>query len=181
MERIVLKRNIIIGIVAVAILVVAVAAYAYDLYGSGTLQIEITDPPTGWGVVTQVYVYYSSVEVHRSSAGNQSGWSTVVGTSAWISLIQILNLNKTLGSGGLQAGTYDIIRFDNPTAIVTIGIDHNRTATFENGQLEGLIIQGGGLQMNAGKTSQLLVELSVTVNFTINGTILDPTVRAVPI
>ncbi|MDQ1280180.1 MAG: hypothetical protein QG670_1443 [Thermoproteota archaeon] len=70
--------------------------YVYNSYGSGTLQIKITDPPD-WGQAAQVYLKYSIIEIHKADAGNESGWFMIIEQSAWINLTKVLNVNQTLG------------------------------------------------------------------------------------
>ncbi|MDH2901449.1 MAG: hypothetical protein PXY39_10805, partial [archaeon] len=42
--------------------------------GSGTMQLSMIDPPNVPSNVVDVYVNYSSIQVHEANAGNQSGW-----------------------------------------------------------------------------------------------------------
>lgn len=167
-------------VVVVAIVVVAAGTYAFLTYGSGTLEILITDPPN-WNGATQVYINYSAIEVHRADAAdNQSGWSTVVSTSAWINLTRTLSVSQTIGSSGLTAGKYNLIRFNILQAKVTMG-DANYTATVPSGKLQIDITQGG-VQVNAGQTSRLLIELNIMIEGTISGGLtIVPAIRATPI
>jgi hypothetical protein len=70
------NRKLILSILAVVIL--AGTFLGYKTFGNGTLVVEMTDPPQGWGDASHVYFKYSSVELHRAEAGNQTGWITVV-------------------------------------------------------------------------------------------------------
>lgn len=178
-----MKRTTIVAIVIVAIIVVVAGAYAFLAYGPGTLEIQMTDPPTNWGGATQVYINYSAIEVHRADAAdNQSGWSTVVSTSGWVNLTQTLSVNKTIGSGGLQAGKYNLIRFSILQAFVTIG-GANHTAAVPSGKLQIAITQGG-VQISAGQTSRLLIELNIKVEGATSPYTelrIVPDIRAIPI
>ena len=104
------NRKLILSILAVVIL--AGAFLGYRTFGNGTLVVEMTDPPQGWGDASHVYIKYSSVELHRADAGNQTGWITVVDNGAWIDLTETLNSSKALGSSSLQAGKYNLVRFE---------------------------------------------------------------------
>jgi len=176
-----LKQITIVAIVIIAITIVTAGTFAYLTYGSGTLEIQVTDPPADWNSATGILLNYSAIEVHKADAAdNQSGWQTVISTSGVINLTQMLDVNKTLGSGGLQAGKYNLIRFSTVKAIVTIG-NVNYTATVPPDKLQVAITQGG-IQIGAGRTSRLLIDLNIRVEGTIeNGLIVVPDIRATPI
>lgn len=168
-----------IVVVIVAVVAVVAGAFAYLTYGPGTLQILITDPPSRWGAASQIYINYSSIEVHRADAGDDSGWFTIVDSSAWINLTQILDVNQTIGSKSLQAGKYNLIRFNIFEANVTVA-NVNYTATVPSGKLQIAITQGG-ITINAGQTARLLIELNAKVEGSIqSGFRLVPDVRATP-
>jgi len=147
--------------VIVMIILIAVAFTAYFNFGSGIIEIRITDPPQSWGEAAQVYLNYSTIEVHRAQPDNESGWYTVVDKSAWINLTRTLDINQTIGVKNLQAGMYNLIRFQILDARVTVG-GINYTATVPSSQLTIAITQGG-IRINAGQTSDLLIELNVEV------------------
>lgn len=163
------------------ILIVAVALFAYFSYGSGNLEIQITDPPINWGAATQVYLNYSAIEIHRAQADNESGWFTIVDQSAWINLTRTLDVNQTLGFKSLQAGLYNLIRFRIFQALVTVsGV--NLTASVPSGRLQ-VAITRGGITINTGQRAILLIELNIkVVGSIIEGfSIVVPDVRATPI
>jgi len=169
------------GVVVVAIVVIAsVAVFAYFSYGSGTLRIQLTDPPVDWGGATQVYLNFSAIEVHRADAGNESGWFTAVDIGGWINLTQTLDVNETIGDQNLQAGKYNLIRLEILEAKITVG-GINFTATVPNGTLQ-IAITEGGVQVNAGQMSTLLIELNVKIQGSeTSGFHLVPDVRAAPV
>ncbi len=167
------------AIVVVAIVIVAVGAYAFFTYGSGTLELIMNDPPLDWGLATQVYVNYSSIEVHRADAGNVSGWSTAASTGGVINLTEILDLNQTIGSMSLQAGKYNLLRFAVLDATVTVA-DVNYTATVSNGNVQ-IAITEGGINVSAGQTSKLLIRLDVIVEGSVGSFKVTPDVRATPV
>jgi hypothetical protein len=167
-------------VVIVAVVLVIAGAFAYLTYGSGTLRILITDPPSRWGPASQIYINYSAIEVHRADAGDESGWLTIVDSSAWLNLTQTLDVNQTLGSKSLQAGKYNLMRFSILEANITVA-NVNYTATVPSGKLQIAITQGG-ININAGQTASLLIDLNAKVEGSIEtGFRLVPDVRASPI
>jgi len=163
-----------IVVAAVALVLVASSVFVYNAYGSGTVEIKITDPPK-WGQATQVYLNYSSIELHRADAGNESGWFTIVDKSAWINLTKVLNVNQTIGYKSLQAGLYNLIRFQISDAIVTVA-GKNYTATVPSGKLQ-ITITKGGIRITTGQTAALLIDLETKVE---GSYMIAPDVRAVP-
>ncbi len=177
-----LKGTTIAAILIVVIAIVAVGTYAFLTYGSGTLEIQMTDPPTDWSGATQVYINYSAIEIHREDAAdNESGWSTV-GNGGWINLTKTLDLNETIDTGSLQPGKYNLIRFSILQANVTIG-DANYTANVPSGTLQIAITQGG-IQISAMQTSKLLIQLDIKIQGATSPYTelrIVPDVRATPI
>ncbi len=170
----------IIGIVVI-IIIAGVSVFAYMTYFSqGTLKIEMTDPPE-WGPATQVYINYSSIEIHRADAANESGWSTIPGTGGTINLTQFVDINQTIGSANLQPGTYNLIRFTILQANVTVN-GTLYSATVPSGELQ-ITITEGGIKVNATQTSAVLIELNARVEGSVDSgfSMLVPDIRAEPI
>jgi len=156
------KKEVFVTIVVV--LIAAAALFAYFNYGSGTLEIEISNPPNDWGEATQVYLNYSAIEIHRAQTNNESGWFTVVEKSACINLTRTLNVNQTIGYASLQAGLYDLIRFRISDASVTVD-DKNYTASMlPSDKLEIEITNG--IRVNTGQKATMLIEVDVQVEGT---------------
>ncbi len=171
------------SVAIIAIVVIAAAAlFAYFNYGTGIIEIKMTDPPQSWGEATHVYLNYSAIEIHRSQSDNESGWHTVVDKSAWINLTRTLDANQTIGAKNLQAGVYNLIRFQLLEARVTVsGINH--TAVPPSGKLTVPITQNE-IHVNAGQTTALLIDLNVKVEGSKtagNFKLLVPAVRATPV
>ena len=148
-------------IAAVAIIVAfSIGSLVYTAYGSGTLVFKMTDPPTDWGPVEDVYINYTNIQIHRADPGNQSGW-ILTGISGALNLLEIVDFNKTIGQLSLQAGLYDFVRFNVTNAIVTYdGVKYS--AFVENGMLNVPIIPEG-VRVRAGNTASMLIDISVKV------------------
>jgi hypothetical protein len=171
------RKMLLIGILLV--IVIAGAYMGYTAYGTGRLEVRITDPPKDWGQATDVYIQFSEIMVHRADSGNESGWYTVVSGLGWIDLGSTLNSSKALGVGNLQAGKYNQIRFTVEEAIVTLdGVNH--TANVSSGTLKVSIIQGG-VNIVAGQTSYLLIDITPKVVGSVaQGLRVVPSAKALP-
>ena len=173
-----------IAVIVVVVMIVAAGLFFYINYGSGVLDVKITDPPLEWGQVTQIYLNISAVEIHRAQSGNESGWTTLIDQSSWINLTKTLDVNQTIGVKNLQAGKYNLIRFEILEAIVTVA-GANHTALVPSGEITLAIAKGGvpsGVQINTGQTSTVLIELDITVQESgAFGFRLVPGIRAEPV
>lgn len=176
-----MRRRTQIALTIVAVVIAAAALFAYFNYGSGNLEIKMRDPPSAWGEATQVYINYSAIEIHRAQAGNDSGWFTIVEKSAWINLTRTLDVNQTIGRQTLQAGLYNLIRFRILDARVTVS-GMNYTASVPSGELT-IAITLGGLQINTGQATALLIDINVKVEGSRAAGFfrLVPAVRATPV
>lgn len=153
--------------------------YGYFTYGHGTLVVQMMDPPEHWGPASKVYIRYSEIMVHRADAENESGWFTAVQSDGWIDLSAVLNVSKAIGQGSLQAGLYNLIRFNITEAKVTIN-GENKTATVESGMLN-VPITRGGIKVNAGQTAYLVIDITPrVVGSEAQGFRLVPAARALP-
>ncbi|MDG6904930.1 MAG: DUF4382 domain-containing protein [Nitrososphaerota archaeon] len=148
---------------------------------TGTLQLSMIDPPNVPANVVQVYINYTSIQVHVANAGNQSGWYNVT-SKGTIDLTKIVNSSAVLGSAKLPVGTYNIVRFNVTSAMVTIngtsGKLTNYTATVPSGMLQSVIT--GGVNVQANTTSGLLVDTSPKVTGSNGSYILVPSITAKP-
>jgi len=175
-----LKLKTEIAVIVVVVMIIAAGLYFYINYGSGVLDVKITDPPLEWGQVTQIYLNISAVEIHRAQSGNESGWTTIMDKSNWINLTKTLDVNQTIGFKNLQASKYNLIRFEILEALVTVA-GANHTAQVPSDEIT-LAITKGGVQINTGQTSTVLIDLNVTVQESgAFGFRLVPAMRAVPI
>ena len=174
-----MEQNRKVVLTAAAVIIIVGVFLGYRTFGNGSLVVQMSDPPREWGDATNVYIKYSAVEVHRADAGNQSGWITVVNNASWIDLKNTLNSSKTLGSNSMQAGKYNLIRFEVLEAIVTInGV--NSSATVASGKLNIAIVQGG-VTISAGQTTSVLIDITPKITGSpTQGYRLVPAAKALP-
>ena len=148
---------------------------------SGVLQLAMIDPPHVPANVVDVYVNYSAIEVHISNAGNDSGWYNVT-SSGSLNLTGIVNASTILGSVSLPNGTYNIVRFNVTSAVVTVnsssGVLTNHTANVPSGKVQTVI--KGGVNVRPNTTSALLVDISPTVTSANGSYTLIPSASAQP-
>ncbi len=80
----------------------------------GTIEIRVTDPPPA--DVKSAVVHFNSVKVHKvsdntSESDNISGWITVIGEGSF-DLMDVIGVEKVLGSANVTAGSFTQIRMD---------------------------------------------------------------------
>ena len=71
--------------------------------------------------VTKIDVTLTSLEVHQTSAGQDSGWVTLTTPSGSFDLMAIESVENLISSTEITAGSYNQIRFYVNTATVTTG------------------------------------------------------------
>ena len=148
---------------------------------TGVLGVSLTDPPTLPPSVTNVFITYSSIQVHLVSAGNSSGWYTVA-SSGSIDLLKVINVSLTLGSSEVVTGEFNLIAFNITSAAVTVnGV--NQTAYVPADRINVPIL--GGVSVTKGNSSGVLVDLSPEVVPYQNGTSISyalvPAAKSLPI
>ena len=170
----ILLSGAIAGIIAVVLVVAAILIPGAGVFkttsttsssNSGTLGIELTDPPTVPPGVTDVYISYSEMAVHVAHAGNQSGWYQIA-PAGEIDLMSILNTSITLGSASVNSGVYNAIGFNITSATVTAN-GANQTAFITNDKMYIPLV--GGIQVQSGVSVGVLVDMSPTVIAVMNG------------
>ncbi len=148
---------------------------------TGLLGVSLTDPPIVPPGVTDVYISYSSVEVHVADAGNEDGWYQVADAGS-VDLMSLVNVSLTLGSAQVQTGVFNLIAFNITSAAVTIN-GANVTAYVPANRINVPIV--GGITVSTGNSSGVLVDLSPEVVPYQNGTsisyVLVPEARSLPI
>lgn len=176
------KRNVLLSgtiaaIIAISLIVAAVFVPGAGIFSrqttstplsstqTGTLGVQLTDPPTVPPGVTQVYVSYSEMAVHVSDAGNLSGWYQVA-PAGEIDLMSILNTSITIGSAPVKVGEFNAIGFNITSATVTAnGV--NQSAFISSHKLVVPLV--GGVLVGSGASIGILVDLSPTVLAVTNG------------
>jgi len=174
-EKGLLKTRSLVAI-SISIVVVAGTVLAYTTFGSGNLVLKMKDPPSGWGPAEAVYITFTDIMIHRADAGDESGWFSTGVSATNLSLVGMVNVSKVIGQTSLQAGLYNIVRFNITQAIVTVkGV--NYTCTVESGKLN-VPITGGGIRINAGQTSYLEIDINPTITGKSGNYKLAPAARA---
>jgi len=150
-------------------------------YGpTGILGVSLTDPPIVPAGVTDVFISYSSIEVHIADAGNQDGWYQVADAGS-VDLMSLINVSLTLGSAPVQTGVFNLISFNITSAGITLnGV--NETAYVPANRINLPIV--GGISVSSGNSSGVLVDLSPQVVPYQNGTsvsyVLVPEAKSLP-
>ncbi len=169
------------------LIVLVVAAIALYLFatsihqGTSKLAVQMTDPPSVPSGTQQLLVTYSSVEVHASGNGNQSGWVNASG-SGTVDLMALTNITNTIASTNVaENSTINLVRFDITSARIVInGTAYN--VTMPNSQINIAIT---GQQKINSSSSAVLVDLFPTVTArgsgSASGYVLVPAARAIVI
>lgn len=172
-----MKKGITVGVLVA--LVIIIGAFTYFTYGYGTLVVKMKDPPDHWGSAANIYIHYSEIMIHKANVGNKSGWFTAVESDGWIDLSTAVNVSKTIGQGSLQAGKYNLVRFQILDSIVTVE-GENYTATVESGEIT-ISITEGGIRVDAGQTAYLVIDINPKVVGSLStGFKLVPAAKASP-
>lgn len=129
---------------------------------SGSLAVLITDPPNVPSGVSGVYMAYTNLQVHSSSAGNSSGWTTLGPSSGSVDLVGLVNSTRTIALSSVAAGSFNEIGFQISSVTVTYAGANYSSNIFHNSQSVTAQI-GGGVQVSHGETSIALLDLSPTV------------------
>lgn len=132
---------------------------------TGTLGVQLTDPPALPPGVTNDYINYSGIFVHVADAGNSSGWYQIA-PAGEIDLMSVLNTSITLGSANVSTGLYNALGFNVTSATVTAnGV--NQTAFLSSNHLIVPLVPR--IQVNASASEGVLIDLSPTVLAVQNG------------
>ncbi len=104
--------------------------------------------------MTDVYISYSSVQVHVADAGNEDGWYQVADSGS-VESMSLVNVSLTLGSAEVQTGVFNLISFNITSAAVTSnGV--NVTAYVPANRISVPIV--GGISVSTGNSSGVLVD-----------------------
>jgi hypothetical protein len=118
------------------------------------LTVLLTDPPRVPAGVTAVYISYSGLAVN-----GPQGWFTIR-SSGQIELLGTVNLAQTLTSATLQAGTYDRIKFNVVSAVVTFG-GTNHSAAIQGSQVV-VGIENGSI-VSDSQVAAAIIDIQPTV------------------
>ncbi|HKW04624.1 MAG TPA: DUF4382 domain-containing protein [Nitrososphaerales archaeon] len=155
-----------IALIASVVFVPGAGILSQNSNDTGTLGVQLTDPPIVPAGVTNVYISYSEMAVHVADAGNYSGWYKIA-PAGEIDLMSVLTTSITLGSSQVKSGIYNAIGFNITSATVTAnGI--NESAYISNHHL--LVPLVGGVEVGVGTSEGILLDLSPTVLAVTNGT-----------
>ncbi len=169
------KNKVVLSAAIAAIVAVALIGAAIFIPGAGifrttsqtgTLGVQLTDPPIVPAGVTDVYINYSEMAVHVAGAGNYSGWYQIA-PAGEIDLMSVLSTSITLGSSQVKTGTYNALGFNITSATVTVS-GQNQSAFISSRHL--IVPLVGGVQVGSGASEGILVDLSPTVLAVMNGT-----------
>ena len=121
----------------------------------GTIEIRVTDPPPA--DVKSAIVYLTNIEVHRVS-DNASEWIPILGAPPSFDLLEVIGVEKVLGSANVTAGKFTQIRMDvDRVEVVTVDGD-NFTAEVPSGKLK--IVRP--FNVGAGTTTVLTLDFDGT-------------------
>ncbi|HUI23080.1 MAG TPA: DUF4382 domain-containing protein [Nitrososphaerales archaeon] len=120
----------------------------------GVISVLVTDPPHVPAGVSAIYAYYIGLAVHRAQ-----GWTTVM-VAGEIELMGTVNVAQTLASANIPAGSYDQVKFDLTSALVTYN-GANYTASVEGGHLAIRIL--GGAIVSSSQPSAALIDIQPMV------------------
>ncbi len=127
-------------LVAIIILIAATAGAVIIMNNSnqpvGIVNVFVKDAASAnW---SHVNVTFSSVEVHQSGAGNDSGWRSLSIVNSTVDLKALDNISGLLAQGGITPGNYTQVRL-----IVT-----QVTGTMTNGSVIYMTVPSGELIIN---------------------------------
>ena len=122
--------------------------------GTGTLVLQILDPPNVPAGVTSVYVTYQDIWV-----GSDGGWIDL-NQSGTINLMTVVNFTQTIANAKVQAGSFNRLMM-NISSVVVTWKSTNYSASITNDQLTIPII--GDLKVSNLATSGAVIDISPTI------------------
>ncbi len=162
--------------IAVLVVIGGAGVYLALSKNTGTAKVSmyVKDLPATW---SSVNVTFSSVEIHQSGAGNQSGWHTLPITNQTIDLSSLVNVSALLASGNVQAGNYTQIRL---VVSSVVGV-------MANGTIVNFKVPSGELktthpfQLVAGSTTVFTVDIDLAHSIvqTANGWTFTPVLGSI--
>jgi len=171
------------GILVASIIITSMQVHLSS--ATGTLTILVTDPPE-WGEATQVYVNITGIAIHRADEAEESGWTLLPMPDGRqyleVNLTDVLETEAVLLDAGLATGTYNILRFNISSAIVTVDGSNETDVKVPSGRITLTIIQGG-VTIESNHQSKLLVDIETRVVYSKGQDQyqLVPAAKAIPI
>lgn len=113
-------------IIFVAAIVVLSACVAPSTAPTGTLVVKVMDQPPKKDAVTNVFITFSAVKVHKTSEDanatvDEASWIPVSSQEKMVDLLAIKNAAQVLGEAKLTEGKYTQIRLDIKEARASVG------------------------------------------------------------
>ena len=143
---------------------------------SGSLAVLMTDPPTVPDGVTSVFIYYSDLAIHVSSAGNDTGWH-VLGVAGQVDLMSVINSTQTVAKANISSGNFNALAFNVTSAIITFnGVNYSADLVYQDHVLFVPIV--GGINITDGQASAAVIDLTPTV--LLLGNVSDPIFAFIP-
>ncbi len=99
--------------------------------GPSQFAVLATDPPISAAGVTHAYATYNGAAVHNAADSQSTGW-VEMSASGTIDLVNSANVGQTVASAKVKGGTYDMVRLNITSAVVTYN-NSNYTATVASG------------------------------------------------
>ncbi len=147
---------------AIMVLLGVSASALYLFYAPANVTLSVIDPPPQLydRSIQAIYITFTKIEIHATSAANDSGWYTLASGST-INLLTVLNKSKVLGNAPLPQGKYSEIRFFASDATVTID-GNDVTYRIPSGDQSGIkaTITGGGLRIYGGQSLGVQLNLA---------------------
>lgn len=113
----------------------------------GILEIRVTDPPPA--DVKSAVVYLTNIEVHKVSANvsdNESSWIPIIKAPASFDLMDVIGVEKILGSANITAGSFTQIRMDVTKVVgeTTDNVSYTAEVPSDKLKIVGAFNVGGG-------------------------------------
>jgi hypothetical protein len=161
------------GVLAIALILIVLLSGIFFLNSGGPtssvpngqegiLAVLLTDPPVVPQGTSALFVSYDELQVHLSSAGNDSGWVDL-GSSGTINLMSLVNTTETIASTKIAATSFNAIRLHIVSAEATFeGV--NYSVDLPSGRNVLIVpIEGGGIEVRGGETSVSVVDITPTL------------------
>jgi Domain of unknown function (DUF4382) len=127
--------------------------------GPGQFAIMATDPPVMADGADHAYAHYNGAAVHSAQSDNSSGWVKFA-ASGTIDLTGSADTGQTIASSQVQSGTYDMVRVNISSVIVTYN-NVNYSATVATGTVTSRL--GTEAQVSSHAAAEAVVDLRTFV------------------